>query len=383
MRKGQHPRRQRGRNGANRNIGGGSNPRQNTANGRPKRPQNQINRQFESNGPDGKLRGTAVQLYERYKAAARDAQQTDRVLSEAFGQFAEHYYRLAAEFGAFDTDPQQNRDYERSGDSADGDDEHDGDDNTTVNERPDQNQGEAARSESSGNSEQPPFLYDDTVQPSGNLRRERPAVGERRYEQNRSKDLRQNDQRQNDQHYGTDRPSAQSQTSPSSSQPRREQPAAPRNVTEDRVVAPSASEPADDVVAVTPAAGPQPVVVKPAAAPVAAPVAAAEPDAASADDEAPVRRRRGRPRKDEALVQPVAEQEKAPIEQTAAEKPTVEKLAAKKTESAESAAPVRKRRATAAPLLAAVEAEGEDAGEGADVPAEAPRRRGRPRKNPL
>jgi hypothetical protein len=69
-----------------------------------------LNRSLESNGPEGKVRGTALQLYERYKALAREHQASDRVLAENFGQFADHYYRLAAEYGAFDTDSQQRAD---------------------------------------------------------------------------------------------------------------------------------------------------------------------------------------------------------------------------------------------------------------------------------
>ncbi len=47
---------------------------------------------FESNGPAGKIRGTAAQLMEKYGAFARDAQREgDSVLSQNFLQHAEHY----------------------------------------------------------------------------------------------------------------------------------------------------------------------------------------------------------------------------------------------------------------------------------------------------
>lgn len=53
------------------------------------------NRVFESNGPDVKLRGTALQLHDRYHALARDAQSSgDRVAAESYFQHAEHYQRL-------------------------------------------------------------------------------------------------------------------------------------------------------------------------------------------------------------------------------------------------------------------------------------------------
>jgi len=50
---------------------------------------------FDSNGPDGKVRGTAQQVFEKYQALARDAFSAgDRITAEAFFQFAEHYYRI-------------------------------------------------------------------------------------------------------------------------------------------------------------------------------------------------------------------------------------------------------------------------------------------------
>ena len=53
------------------------------------------NTTFESNGPEGKLRGNAQQLYEKYTALAQDANSSsERISAEAFSQFADHYYRL-------------------------------------------------------------------------------------------------------------------------------------------------------------------------------------------------------------------------------------------------------------------------------------------------
>ena len=59
--------------------------------------QNSFNRNttFESNGPEGRLRGNAQQLFEKYTSLAHDAQSAgDRVLFEANSQFADHYYRI-------------------------------------------------------------------------------------------------------------------------------------------------------------------------------------------------------------------------------------------------------------------------------------------------
>ncbi|MEK9598448.1 MAG: DUF4167 domain-containing protein [Alphaproteobacteria bacterium] len=69
--------------------------------GRVRRPggfnQPNVNRNttFESNGPEGKLRGNAQQLFEKYTALAQDANSSsERISAEAFSQFADHYYRV-------------------------------------------------------------------------------------------------------------------------------------------------------------------------------------------------------------------------------------------------------------------------------------------------
>ena len=50
---------------------------------------------YDSNGPDGKVRGTAQQVLEKYQALGRDATSAgDRISAEAYFQFAEHYYRV-------------------------------------------------------------------------------------------------------------------------------------------------------------------------------------------------------------------------------------------------------------------------------------------------
>ena len=58
---------------------------------------NNPNRHYESVGPDVKIRGSAQQVLEKYQQYARDAHTSgDRVLSEAYFQFAEHYQRIVA-----------------------------------------------------------------------------------------------------------------------------------------------------------------------------------------------------------------------------------------------------------------------------------------------
>ncbi|HQN50259.1 MAG TPA: DUF4167 domain-containing protein, partial [Phenylobacterium sp.] len=73
--------RQRGRN---RGGGGGGKPQQQNA-----------NRAFDSNGPEGvKVRGNAQHVFEKYQQLARDAGTSgDRVLAENYLQHAEHYFR--------------------------------------------------------------------------------------------------------------------------------------------------------------------------------------------------------------------------------------------------------------------------------------------------
>jgi hypothetical protein len=73
--------RQRGRNRG----GGGGN-----------KPQHNVNRAFESNGPDNvKVRGNAQHVFEKYQQLARDAASSgDRVLAENYLQHAEHYFRV-------------------------------------------------------------------------------------------------------------------------------------------------------------------------------------------------------------------------------------------------------------------------------------------------
>jgi Domain of unknown function (DUF4167) len=63
--------------------------------GRGRKPQNALARNYESNGPDVKLRGTAAQIAEKYLSLARDALASgDMVAAESYFQHAEHYNRI-------------------------------------------------------------------------------------------------------------------------------------------------------------------------------------------------------------------------------------------------------------------------------------------------
>jgi len=71
-----------------------SSSRRGRSRGNGKRHPSQKNN-FESNGPDVKIRGTAQQVLEKYLALGRDATSGgDRVSAEAYFQHAEHYFRL-------------------------------------------------------------------------------------------------------------------------------------------------------------------------------------------------------------------------------------------------------------------------------------------------
>ena len=76
--------RQRGRNRSGGGVSTGGKPQQNA------------NRAFDSNGPEGvKVRGNPQHVFEKYQQLARDANAAgDRVLGENYLQHAEHYFRL-------------------------------------------------------------------------------------------------------------------------------------------------------------------------------------------------------------------------------------------------------------------------------------------------
>ena len=74
----------------------GSNNRRSRSRGGSKRHSGGRNNNFESHGPEVKIRGTAQQVQEKYLALARDANVSgDRISAEAFLQFAEHYFRIS------------------------------------------------------------------------------------------------------------------------------------------------------------------------------------------------------------------------------------------------------------------------------------------------
>ena len=66
--------------------------------GNNRSPANNLNRVFDSSGPEGRVRGTPQQIIDKYTQLARDNFMSgDRVAAENFQQHAEHYTRLLAE----------------------------------------------------------------------------------------------------------------------------------------------------------------------------------------------------------------------------------------------------------------------------------------------
>ncbi|MDH7790468.1 DUF4167 domain-containing protein [Ochrobactrum sp. AN78] len=83
MRPAQQNRRMRGRGNNNNN------------NNNNRKGPNPLSRNYESNGPDVKIRGNAQHIAEKYTTLARDAQASgDRVIAENYLQHAEHYNRI-------------------------------------------------------------------------------------------------------------------------------------------------------------------------------------------------------------------------------------------------------------------------------------------------
>ncbi|MEQ8164979.1 MAG: DUF4167 domain-containing protein [Alphaproteobacteria bacterium] len=103
MRQGSHSRRPRTRGNGRRQGGGG-------------RP----NGTFDSNGPAGRVRGNAQQVFEKYQGLARDAASSgDSIMAENLLQHAEHYFRVMLASGAATQGRDQTRETGREGGDPD------------------------------------------------------------------------------------------------------------------------------------------------------------------------------------------------------------------------------------------------------------------------
>src|SRR5262245_40551067 len=91
--------RQRSRGG--RNGGGGGGGHHHKQHHNPNRPPNR-NQIFDSSGPDVRVRGNAHQVFDKYQALAREAAASgDRIMAEAYWQYADHYFRVIQTMGGF------------------------------------------------------------------------------------------------------------------------------------------------------------------------------------------------------------------------------------------------------------------------------------------
>jgi hypothetical protein len=128
--------RRRGRGGNGGGGGGGQ------RNGNPGRPDT-------GNRIDNRARGNANQLFEKYRNLARDAQMSgDRVNTEYYLQFADHYFRVLSESRSRFEDqnqPQPRRQSNDSFDAFDGGDDDYGDEGEPIRA------GEQAGDDSRGN----------------------------------------------------------------------------------------------------------------------------------------------------------------------------------------------------------------------------------------
>jgi hypothetical protein len=142
---------------------------------RSSKPSNLLSKNFESNGPDVKIRGTAQHIAEKYMQLARDANAAgDPVAAENYYQHAEHYLRIIASVqegfrpqphmsaGTADTDMDQDK--ETDNDTADMD--------LSLSEQPDEKDEDAVAGLSDEENQDAPRRITRRV--TGNDRKERP-----------------------------------------------------------------------------------------------------------------------------------------------------------------------------------------------------------------
>ena len=90
------------------------------------------------NRQDNRQRGNAAQLLEKYKSMARDSQLAgDRVQTEYYLQFADHYFRVLSENRARFEEQNPRRQRDDDMDDEDGDDELEGAEESSAEERDD------------------------------------------------------------------------------------------------------------------------------------------------------------------------------------------------------------------------------------------------------
>ena len=241
--------------------------------GQQQRPQNGQGSRDSGNRIDSRARGNASQLYEKYKNMASDAQrQGDRVNTEYYLQFADHYFRVMADQRGRYEDQQPRRQQN----DFDADEEY-GDEGEPIRAE-EQARGGDERAERDGNRQQ----YDGNRQQEGRQRSDREDRQQdgRSYDGNRQEGRQRNDRDDNRQR--SDRDEGRQQRAENDDQ---------RQEGRQRYNTPRSNASRRDERSNGPVNGEQPQAAVPQ--PVAAPVEAAPSEQPA--EAAP--KRRGRPRK--------------------------------------------------------------------------------------
>lgn len=134
------------------------------------------------NARDNRQRGNAAQLHEKYKSMARDAQLAgDRVQTEYYLQFADHYFRMLGDARPRFDDQRRGRDDDQDDDGddrmdSDMDNDGDGEGDDDQDEQPQRQQQQARpRSDREPRNDRE-SRNDREPTPNREPRRERPAV---------------------------------------------------------------------------------------------------------------------------------------------------------------------------------------------------------------
>ncbi|UTO28109.1 DUF4167 domain-containing protein [Bartonella harrusi] len=119
----------------NRRVRGRNNNNNGNNNNNNRRGPNPLSRNYESSGPDVKIRGNAQQIADRYISLARDAQGAgDRVMSENYLQHAEHYLRIIlAAVGQMSQSPRRDESRDENNEPEYGEISTEGEKRETVN----------------------------------------------------------------------------------------------------------------------------------------------------------------------------------------------------------------------------------------------------------
>ncbi|MDB5689229.1 MAG: hypothetical protein JWL91_1105 [Sphingomonas bacterium] len=165
------------------------------------RPPNGSNNAPErGNRVDSRARGNASQLHEKYKSLARDTQmQGDRVMTEYYLQFADHYFRVLSESRSRFEEQRPRRDEAMSDfDDEDGDGESGGYDERGDYRADDGGQEYRQNAPRQNEARQNEARQNEGRQNEGRNNEARQHEGRDRQNEGRQNDGRQNEGRQND-----------------------------------------------------------------------------------------------------------------------------------------------------------------------------------------